>query len=33
MQELKVQYNANMAPNLIYVPTKFGWDLFIIKEF
>ena len=22
-----------MAPNLVYVPTKFGWDSFIIKEF
>ena len=26
-------YNANMVPNLVYVPIRFGWDSFIIKEF
>ena len=30
---IKGMYNANVGPNLVYVPTKFGWDSFIIKEF
>ena len=30
--EMRGMYDANMAPCIVYVPTKFGKDSFIIKE-